>query len=564
MAERFVVARAEHPLRVLFVGFQDQDNLGLRYLMAAAKAAGHEVGVETFDADPARLVARAREFGADVIGLSLIFQYMTRRFGAVVAALREAGSRAHVTLGGHYPSFDPEAVLGAIPGADSIVRFEGEATLLDLLDRLGRGAEWRDTPGLAARATDGGIVKNCLRKQVMEMDAIPWPLRDDIPYEKADRPTASILGSRGCPWDCDFCSIRPFYEAQEGALRRLRSPRDVVEEMRHLFHDRGVTLFLFQDDDFLATGNRARRWGGEIADLIRGSDIGGRVGWKMSCRSDEIRPDIVERLRAGGLTHVYMGVESGDEQGLRNMNKMLKPEAHLRAGEVLREAGLSFDFGFMLLDPWSDVRMVRSNVDFLDAFVGDGWSVAGFCRMLPYAGTPLADKLRAEGRLEGSPWEPDYRFLDRKLDRFHAWVLETFHRRNFTTQGLSHILRGMIFESRLQMSEAAWATPEETAWLQAVASRANRAATGALRAALAIVEATPLEELTVTVGPLADVTAAEQAEEARLTAALGRFWSDPQRQARRRARHDAWLSGGFDKGWVPDRASWETRGVGVH
>lgn len=562
------IERAKAPLKVLFVGFQDQDNLGLRYLMSAAAAAGHTVGIETFTAKPDALVDRVLRDRPDVIGFSLIFQYMTGQFDAAVAALRRAGCRAHVAIGGHFPSFDPETVLKVVSGADSVIRFEGEATLLDLLAALGGGEDWRSLPGLAARLDDGKLRVNCLRPQVADLDDLPWPDRTDIPYEQSDQPTAAILGSRGCPWNCDFCSIRPFYEAQEGSLRRLRSAADVVAEMRHLYHDRGVSLFLFQDDDFLATGTRARNWAGEVSDLIADSDIGGRVAWKMSCRSDELRPDIIARMKRGGLTHVYMGVESGDEQGLKNMNKMLKPERHIAAGLMLREAGLSFDFGFMLLDPWSDFRMVRSNIRFLEEFVGDGWSVAGFCRMLPYSGTPTARKLAAEGRLGGTVFEPDYRFLDPRLDRFYAWMLETFHTRNFTSQGLAHILRALIFESRLHCAHTAWMQPTETRWLQYIAARSNQSACLTLLQALDHFEATPLEDVTVHSGYLADLTAREVTEQALLTRQVERFWTDPDRQARRRARHDAWLSGGFDRSWTHTgltsaETAWETRGIGV-
>jgi radical SAM superfamily enzyme YgiQ (UPF0313 family) len=561
------ITPAAVPLRTLFVGFQDQDNLGLRYLMAAARAAGHEAMIETFSTDAAPILARIARVRPAFVGFSLIFQYMTLQFSEVISALRQAGVTAHVSVGGHFSSFDPAAVMALIPGADSVIRFEGEATILALLERLGSGGEWRDLAGLAARLHDGSIRVNALRPQVQPLDSLPWPVRDDIPYEEADLPTASVLGSRGCPWSCDFCSIRPFYEAQEGALRRLRSPADVVEELRHLHHDRGVSLFLFQDDDFLATGARARAWAGEIADRIFESDIGGRVAWKMSCRSDELRPDIVARLKRGGLTHVYMGVESGDETGLRNMNKMLKPARHLEAGRILREAGLSFDFGFMLLDPWSDLSQVRNNVDFLDAFVGDGWSVAGFCRMLPYAGTPTARRLAAEGRLGGTVTQPDYGFLDPRLDRFYAWVLETFHQRNFTDQGLVHILRALIFESRLQSPGHRWMTPGETRWLQYVAARSNRAATLTLRLALDHIEARPADEILVHSGYLADLTRRFQAEEAGLAAEVRRFWSDPELHARRRAASgrreepDA-LRGGFARSWTFERGTWETRGQG--
>ena len=77
----------------------------------------------------------------DVVGFSLIFQYMAPEFGCVIRALRAAGCRAHITIGGHYPSFDYGEVLQRITGADSVVRFEGEATLVELMERLGSGRD---------------------------------------------------------------------------------------------------------------------------------------------------------------------------------------------------------------------------------------------------------------------------------------------------------------------------------------------------------------------------------------------------------------------------------------
>ena len=550
-------------LRILFVGFQDQDNLGLRYLMSAAASKGHDVDIETFTKDHKSLVARALRERPDVIGLSLIFQYMTPQFAAAIKALRDAGVRAHITLGGHYPSFDYEAVMKSAPGADSIIRFEGEATLMELCEKLAAGEEWREIEGVAHRLDDGSIRATKLRKQVEDLDTLPWPDRASINYEGNDQPTASVLGSRGCPWNCDFCSIRPFYEAQPGKLRRLRAPKQVVEEMRALYHDRGVATFLFQDDGFLATGRRAREWAGEIADLIAASDIAGKIGFKISCRSDEIREDIIERLKRGGLTHVYMGVESGDEQGLKNMNKMLKPEKHLEAGRILKKAGLSFDFGFMLLEPWSDIRMTRANIDFLDAFVGDGWTVASFCRMLPYSGTPVEKRLKKEGRLKGTALEPDYSFIDPKLDLFYEWMLVTFHERNFTSQGLCHLLRSMIFESRRHPLAERWMTVEETRWLQHIAALTNGVATTVLKSALDHIEATPLEDLSPADGRLAALTDLERVEEKRLTDQISTFFLDPDRQARRGAARRQRLSGGFARSWTFAEADWETRGLGA-
>jgi anaerobic magnesium-protoporphyrin IX monomethyl ester cyclase len=295
--------------------------------------------------------------------------------------LRAAGCRAHVTVGGHYPSFDYGEVLQRIPGADSVVRFEGEATLVELMERLAKGREWRDILGIAYRRGPE-IAANPLRPAIDDLDSLPEPDRADIDYRSRDLATASLLGSRGCPWNCSFCSIRPFYEAQGGRLRRLRAPRAIAEEMRRVHFERGARIFLFQDDDFLATGARARDWAEGLADEILRAGLGGRIAFKISCRSDEVRAPVIERLLAAGLTHVYMGVESGDADGLRHMNKMLKPAQHLAAGEVLRALGLSFDFGFMLLEPYStlDSTLAMSISSTNSSATGGVWQIsAGHC-----------------------------------------------------------------------------------------------------------------------------------------------------------------------------------------
>lgn len=531
------------PQRALLVGFQDQDNLGLRYLSSAARSAGHAPEIATYEADPSALARQVLDGGYDFVGLSLIFQYMTPGFAAAVAALREAGVTAHISMGGHYPSFAYEEVLRGAPGLDSIVRFDGELTLVSLLNNLSLGADWRETAGIAFRAADGAIHAACLREPLADLDALPWPDRETIDYESHSLSTASVLGSRGCPWDCSFCSIRPFYEAQGGQLRRLRRPDAVVDEMIDLHERRSVPVFLFQDDDFLATGRRAREWAGKIADRLVDEGYAGDIAFKISCRSDEIDETAIRRLMAGGLTHVYMGVESGDETSLATMNKKLGPQRHIRAGEILKSLGLSFDFGFMLMEPYSTFETIRNNIAFLDAFVGDGWSVAPFCRMLPYAGTPIRERLLSEGRLAGTEFQPDYRFLDPKLDIYYEWMIETFHRRNFTAEGLCHLLRYYLFEARLRLRGKGVA-PQRLAQLQYIAAVANGVACQVLRSALDHIERTPFDTLRRDREFLKALTIHEAREEERLMQELRRYCALVAADRRENVMDS------FDKSWT--------------
>jgi anaerobic magnesium-protoporphyrin IX monomethyl ester cyclase len=430
-------------------------------------------------------------------------------------------------------------------------RFEGEQTLVELIQKIQRNEDWRSIAGIAFRGAGGKVTATPLRPSVAELDSLPLPFRADIDYESSGYPTASMLGSRGCPWNCSFCSIRPFYEAQGGRLRRFRQPDAIVREMVDLYRQRKVPIFLFQDDDFLGGGVHARNWAEEIAAGIIRAGLAGKIAFKISCRSDEIHAENMEALKAGGLTHVYMGVESGDEQGLANMNKHLRPAQHIRAAKILKAAGLSFDFGFMLLDPYSTFDSIRNNIAFLEDFVGDGWTVASFCRMLPYAGTPVKTSLEAEDRLLGSPFEPDYRFLDPRIDRFYQWMLETFYERNFTNTGLCQLLKSLQFEAHIHLPAYRQLDAGECLYIQHLTAVCNGIATYTLRAAVDYFEHTPETRIRKADPYLEGLTLNEKNEERKLTREIMAFYAGVQNKKRRAKTIETTpRAGSFENAWT--------------
>jgi radical SAM superfamily enzyme YgiQ (UPF0313 family) len=149
------------PTSIVLVGFQDQDNLGLRYLMSSVQQAGFAAQIVTYQSNPEPLVELALKANPPVIGFSLIFQYMAPDFCRVIQALRDAGITAHITMGGHYPSFDYAEVLRRIPGLDSIVRFEGEPTLVELMQKLEHGEDWHHVRGIAYRKVKRSSPRLC-------------------------------------------------------------------------------------------------------------------------------------------------------------------------------------------------------------------------------------------------------------------------------------------------------------------------------------------------------------------------------------------------------------------
>lgn len=457
--------------RVLLVGFQDQDNLGLRYLASSLRAAGHDTRIESFGAGADPLIRAAAEWQPDVVGFSMIFQFMAPDFAQVITALRASGCDAHLTMGGHYASFAPETILQLIPELDSVVRFEGELPLVDIANAVAGGGDWRVIPGIAWRNGDR-VQLTTPRQDRIDLDALPWPDRSDIRYDRSPMPVASVLASRGCPWKCSFCSIITFYEGNGTKGRRRRTPRLVVDELEYLVRERGVRLVLFQDDDFLSGGRDARDWALSMAQEITGRGLHHAMRFKFSCRSDEVREETLAPLVAAGLRHVYLGVESGDPDALKALNKMITPDVHRRAGQVLRKLDISFDFGFMLLHPWSTVEQVRNNLQFLREFCEGGYAVAGFCRTLPYVGTPMERRMREEGRLTGPALEADYTFLDPRLDALWDFSLVAFAGRNYGKEATWDRLRTLLFEARLD-----YPRPRDAGFVtaaQRLASTSNR------------------------------------------------------------------------------------------
>ena len=408
---------------VMLVGFQNQGNLGLGYLAAVLRAHGYTVHIVDIEQPPEAIVKVACEADPVVIGFSLIFQFFIDRYAQLLALLRAAGVDCHVTMGGHFPSLSYRETLDLVPELDSVVRFEGEMTLLELVDAVGSGGEWRDVQGIAYRG-EGGVVATPARPLLEDLDRLPYPDRSYQPAAVLGRSIMPIVASRGCARTCSFCSIHTFYRAAPGKIVRTRRPAAVVEEMRALYEERDTRIFLFQDDDFPLFGPVWKRWAGQFVDELHRAGLPGNAIWKMNCRADAVDLDLFVRMRDAGLYLVYMGLESGSEDGLETLHKQITVEQNLRAVRLLQSIGLMWEYGFMLLDPSSTFESVRQNLAFLRTILADGCLPVTFCRMLPYDGTPIKDALVRSGRLRGDVCNPDYDFLDPRLSEFYAGLTQ--------------------------------------------------------------------------------------------------------------------------------------------
>ena len=195
---------------VVLVGFKSQGNLGLGYLAATLETMGYHVEVVDFEASHDEILATVRRLDPVVVGFSLIFQFYVDRFERLARHLRASGVSCHFTMGGHFASLSPAETLRLVPQLDSVTRFEGELTLLELCDRLGMGQDWRDVQGLA-HIVDGEVVLTPLRPLLEDLDDLPRPHPTVQTRPLLGRKVAQLIASRGCARTCSFCSIHMFY-----------------------------------------------------------------------------------------------------------------------------------------------------------------------------------------------------------------------------------------------------------------------------------------------------------------------------------------------------------------
>ena len=412
---------------VMLVAYQDQDNLGVGYLGSVILEAGFRPLIIDYRLGREKILELARVHQPIVIGFSIIFQFHTPSFRELMRYLRDNGIECHFTAGGHYPSLRWQDVLRGVPELDSIVRFEGEWTFLELVKSLDNGDDWTRIDGIAYRSAQDRQT-NPPRPLESDLDQFPAPMRPALHREILGRKEVTLIAGRGCLYNCSFCSSRQFYSPPPGPLKRIRRPEMVVREMELLHEQCQASVFLFQDDDFPATAKNGGEWAKLFARLLHDAGLDGEVAWKINCRADEVEEQRFSLLRDAGLLNVYLGIESGTSDGLKLMNKHIQPETNLRAVEVLRKLGIRCDFGFMIFDPLSTLDSIARNLDFLDQLCGDGYMAATGCKMIPYAETAIEAWLRKEGRLEVKGEYENYHFLTSEVDKLYDWFVGTFGR----------------------------------------------------------------------------------------------------------------------------------------
>ncbi len=356
--------------------------LGLECVGGALRARGHDAELIDLRLDTWEALDRALDDPPAAVGVSCSFStdvYATHEIGRFV---KERWPELPVVVGGHHASLMPGDFLFPESGIDAVVIGEGEWTALELMEALGRGASIGTVPGVLTPANQGRGFRP--RPFTRSLDDLSVPDRSlteryRARYHHGLHPRSiSIETSRGCPFDCNFCSVWVFYERR--ALRR--SPASIVREL-----ERWSEGYVFITDDLAFLDRAAYR---ELGDRIGASGV--RAIYSCETRSDLVvrHRDLFGSWRQLGLDTVFLGIEKIDDAGLAAVRKRTKGGAstNVEAIRILRGEGITPMTMFIADPAWGE-----DDFDRLEEFVAAlELPNPGFTILTPLPGTELYEQ----------------------------------------------------------------------------------------------------------------------------------------------------------------------------
>ncbi|MEK9183782.1 MAG: cobalamin-dependent protein, partial [Patescibacteria group bacterium] len=413
----------ERGLHILFINVPIREwaypnvmPIGQGYVGAVARMDGHIINVLDLNAErkepikdalelyikqvEARVIQKLEEAKPDVIGIGgIITQYAWIK--RIVSICKVVYPDVSIVLGGGIATCAPEFMIKHLP-IDVVIQQEGEITFSEVLHRIElkkksfeaiKGVVWRENISSGYAIRNNGF-RPSIKAYQDGLDLVPWPLRSAWPEEEVYRinpkghlnwknkwltgaPTeknqysSTMIASRGCPYaikGCDYC-----YAMYLGKLYRLRSPKEVADEMQYLQQRFGVVYIHFLDDLLLVNYQWALEF---FRELRKKRESGFDVIWGGSCRTNivaddvlrarkEGRPHILEQAYEVGMRQAGYGIESASPIILKNIDKSGQTVEKMKIAikETQRVMGY-VDCSFMIGSPGETEATVKETVDF--------------------------------------------------------------------------------------------------------------------------------------------------------------------------------------------------------
>ncbi len=326
---------------------------------------------------------------ADLVGISTLTPTATRAYEIAEKIVR---NRIPMVMGGPHVTFLPEEAL--LQGADFVVRGEGEKTIVELVQWMENSSKKpiEKIFGLSYRIGNK-IFHNPPRQFLSseELDLLPLP--DPSLIEGFGiKHTIPVLTSRGCPFDCRFCTVTKMF----GHRYRFRSVENVIEELRKIkiqFPRLGKLFsgIFFYDDHFAANRKRTKIL---LRKMIDNQLI---FPWTAQVRVDVAEDlELLELMKKSGCEYVFLGLESVNPQTLKDFQKGQTVKEIEKGIETIHRFGIRTFGMFIIGGDADDPLTAQRTIEFAKRVELD---VVQLWTLIPLPGTPLFEEIKKEGRL---------------------------------------------------------------------------------------------------------------------------------------------------------------------
>lgn len=398
-------------------GYRHGESLGINYLAAFIQS--HEIDCDTLEPvlmgfTIEQTVSYILNGCYDFLGISCQFSKLFDTAKAIIRDVRAQNNSLHISLGGHFATFHAKEILSEFSEINSIVMYEGEYTLLELLSNLQQPNNWKNILGIAFKSNES-IIVNKPRPLIKNLDELPFPKRTITSRNEGD-PHYNVITSRGCLMDCSFCSVPAFYGIPYGPRWRTRTPENVINEIEQLVRLYGAKEISFLDDNFIGSNTTGRNRAFQISEGILESGL--KIVWGIECRVDDIDRFLLAKMNNAGLRNINLGIESGDQRVLDRYNKLITIEQSSQAINILKEFKFSVNYHFIMFNPDTSIDEIVNCINFL-------WEnkIASYSlltnKLEVYKGTQSYDTLLKMGKLFRQGFQFRYEFLNKKIDAIY-------------------------------------------------------------------------------------------------------------------------------------------------
>lgn len=399
--------------------FYTGEYLGLTIAYLASFIARHGFGfdyINAFHREKEKLREKLLSGNILTVAITTTLYVSTPPLREVIGFIREYNDRVKIIVGGPFilnqVQEGGEGTLSYVfeyLGADIYVcSHEGEATLVQVLQGLKENSDLSGIPNLVYKVGSHYVKTGAyLENNRLEENRVDWrlfPARDVGPF-------VSLRTAKSCPFSCAFCGF-----PQRAGRYRFLEEKDVEKQLQDLAELGFVRSLSFIDDTFNIPRERFKN----ILRLM--INRGFSFGWNSYFRCQDIDEETVALMKASGCEGVYLGIESGSNRILQNMNKKAKREAYLQGIKLLRQYDIMTHASFIIGFPGETDETVQETLDFIEE------AAPAFYRTQLWYYDPITPvhQEKDKYRIRGSSFEWSHLTMDSQ--QAADWIEKIFNR----------------------------------------------------------------------------------------------------------------------------------------